>query len=177
MKAIKIFLLHCMVFSCTATAIPAMSTETGFLYGKEFWGNTNLVLFEEYVRVPLPFKKEFSPDLKLFSAVEMGMGAIKEEHSDNDPAARISVMPQIVLNPHSRISCFFGLGTGVMMGNTEFTKHNLGGDLLFASKLGVQFLLGQHWRIGYCYFHQSNAGIYEYNASLNMHQLAFSYSF
>ena len=86
-------------------------------------------------------------------------------------------MPQLILSPNRKINCIFGLGTGFMLGNTEFTRHKLGGPMLFASKIGIQFMLGQHWNIGYFYFHQSNAGLYDCNASLNMHQLVFSYTF
>jgi hypothetical protein len=75
------------------------------------------------------------------------------------------------------VNFIIGLGTGFMVGETEFTDHNLGGAFLLNSKLGVQLLLGEHWGLEYVFYHQSNAGIYNYNASLNMHQLAFAYNF
>jgi hypothetical protein len=102
---------------------------------------------------------------------------IRELASENTPTARLSLIPEIIFVPRQNINFIFGVGAGRMFGNTEFTKHNLGGEVLFASKLGLQFLIGQHWSIGYFYYHQSNAGIYDYNASLNMNHLTFSYSF
>ncbi len=177
MKAIKKILVHCLVFTCTTAAIPAMSTEIGGGYGKEFRGNSDLDQFEAYVREPLSFKREFDSGLKVSSAAEIGMSVIREAHSENDEAARFSAMPQVIVTPHPNVNCIFGLGAGFMVGNTEFTKHNLGGSFLLASKFGIQFLLGQNWNIGYFYIHQSNAGIYDYNAGLNMHELAFSYTF
>ena len=64
-----------------------------------------------------------------------------------------------------------------MTGDTEFTDQNLGGEFFWSSKLGLQLLLGSRFGIEYSYYHQSNAGIYEYNASLNMHQLALTLRF
>lgn len=177
MNAIKILLVHCMVFTCTAAITPAMSTEIGGGYGKEFRGNTNLDQFEAYVRVPLPFARELESGLKVSSAAEIGAAIIREAHSENDEAAKFFAMPQVIVSPHQNINCIFGLGAGFMAGNTEFTKHDLGGSFLLTSRLGIQFLLGQHWNVGYFYIHQSNAGIYEHNPGLNMHELALSYTF
>lgn len=177
MKAIKILLVHCMVFTCTAAAVPAMSTEIGVGYGKEFRGNSDLDQFEAYVRAPLSLQKEFDSGLKVSSAAEIGMAVIREAQSENDEAGRFSAMPQVIVTPHQNVNCIFGLGAGFMVGNTEFTGHDLGGSFLLTSKLGIQFLLGQHWNVGYFYVHQSNGGIYEHNAGLNMHELALSYTF
>lgn len=177
MKTINWLLLPCMVFCSAITAVPAISTEIGGGYGKELRGNTDLEQYEIYVREPLSYEKELDSGLKLLSAVEISMAMIRERDGDNDGTARFSAMPQVILNPHPNINCIFGLGTGFMVGETEFTKHDLGGKLFFASKVGIQFLLGQHWSAGYFYYHQSNGGIYDHNASLNMHQLALSYAF
>jgi hypothetical protein len=177
MKAIKIFLLNCVIYLYAASPPPVMSAELGFGYGKEFLDNSNIEQYEVYVREPLPFKWEFDYDFKILSAVEIGMAMIREAHSTNDAAARISVMPQVILSPNRHVNFIFGLGTGFMLGNTDFTNHHLGGAMLFDSKIGLQFMLGQHWNLGYFYFHQSNAGIYDCNAGLNMHQLALSYTF
>lgn len=177
MNAKKILLIHCTLFSCTIATIPAMATEIGGDYGKEFVHNTHVEQYEVFVREPLPFSRQTDAGLKISSAVEISVATIREASSDNDPAGRFSVMPQVFLSPHQNINFFVGLGAGFMVGNTEFTDENLGGAFLFASKLGLQFLLGEHWSLGYSYYHQSNAGIYDHNIGLNLHQLAFSYSF
>lgn len=175
MKAFTIFLLTTIF--CSTTTITASSIELGLDYGKEFRGNTDLQQYEVYLRQPLPYKKQTDSGLAISSALEFGVAFLQESGSDNDPAGRFSLMPQLFLSPHENITCVVGFGAGFMVGNTEFTEHNLGGEFLLASKLGLQFLLGQGWNVGYFFYHQSNAGIYEYNASLNMHSLTFSYSF
>ncbi|MBU1568112.1 MAG: acyloxyacyl hydrolase [Proteobacteria bacterium] len=177
MKAIKIIFLNCIIYLYITSPSLVMSTELGFGYGKEFRDNSNIEQYEVYVREPLPFKWEFDHDFKILSAVEVGMAMITEAQSTNDEPARISVMPQLIFSPNRNVSFIFGFGAGFMIGNTKFTNHNLGGAMLFDSKIGLQFMLGQHWNFGYFYFHQSNAGIYDYNAGLNMHQLALSYTF
>ena len=81
-------------------------------------------------------------------------------------------MPQLVLRQSDRIHYFVGFGAGLMGGSGEFTKHGLGGPFFLASKLGIRFPLGENFGVESAYYHQSNAGIYDRNASLNMLQLA-----
>jgi hypothetical protein len=177
MKPIKISIFHCILFLYTITPFPAASAELGIGYGKEFRNNNNLEQYEVYVREPLPFKMDFDSNFKIMSAVEVGLAMIREAKSTNGEAARISVMPEVILSPNRHVNFIFGLGTGFMLGNTEFTNHDLGGPILFDSKIGLQFMFGMHWNVGYFYFHQSNAGIYDCNSGLNMHQLALSFTF
>ena len=153
------------------------SIELGMDCGREFRGNTDLEQYEVYLREPLPYGRETDSGLAITSAIEFGAAMLRESGSDNDPAGRLSVMPQLILKPYPYINCVVGAGAGFMAGNTEFTDHNLGGEFFLASKLGIQLLPGQKWKVGYFYYHQSNAGIYDYNASLNMHNLTISYSF
>lgn len=177
MKAIRILLIPGTVLCCSSLAMPAMSMEIGGTYAREFLHNTDVEQYELFVRAPLPYQRQTDSGFKISSAVEIGAATIREKNSDTDSAGRFSVMPQVSLSPHQNINFFVGLGAGFMVGNTEFTDQNLGGEFLLASKLGLEFLLGEHFKIGYSYYHQSNAGIYEYNSSLNMHQLALSCSF
>lgn len=177
MKAMRMLLIPGTVLCCTAIAMPAMAVEIGGTYGREFLHNTDVEQYELFVRVPLPYQKQTDSGWKIASAVEIGAATIREKNSDNDSAGRFSVMPQVSLSPHQNINFFVGLGAGFMVGNTEFTDQDLGGEFLLASKVGLEFLLGEHFKIGYSYYHQSNAGIYEHNSSLNMHQLALSCSF
>ena len=76
-----------------------------------------------------------------------------------------------------RVYFVFGIGTGFMMGETDLEDHNLGGPFFLSSKVGLLFVLSEHFGIEYNYYHQSNAGIYDFNASLNMHHVALSYRF
>lgn len=96
-----------------------MSTEIGIDYGKQILDNTNLEQYEVFVREPLSFKRQTDSGLKVSSAVEIGMATIREADSENDPADRLSVMPQVILSPHQIINCFVGLGAGFMVGNTK----------------------------------------------------------
>jgi hypothetical protein len=177
MKAKRILLISGTMLYSTAIAMPAMAMEIGGTYGREFLHNTDVEQYELFVRAPLPYQRQTESGWKIVSAVEIGAATIREKNSDNDSAGRFSVMPQIGLSPHQYINFIVGLGAGFMVGNTEFTDQNLGGEFLLASKVGLEFLLGEHFKIGYSYYHQSNAGVYEYNSSLNMHQLALSCSF
>lgn len=154
-----------------------MSRELGAAYGREFQENSDIEHYEIFFREPLPFQKELDSGLRILSAVEIGAALIRETDSDVDEAGRFSVMPQAILAPHPNVNIFLGIGTGFMVGNTTFTGHDLGGSFLFNSKIGIQFLLGQHFNIGYFYYHQSNADIYDHNQGLNMHNVLLSYSF
>jgi hypothetical protein len=170
--------LPCLILLLSAALpAPAAAIEFGIGYGRELRGNKNLSQYEVFARQPLPFTWQLPFQVEMLSGVEIGGAMVRERHSDNDAAARFSVMPQVIFRPHRNIDFFAGLGTGIMVGNTQFTKHDLGGELLFASKVGVQFSLGSNWNLGYFFFHQSNGGIYNHNASLNMHQLELSFAF
>jgi hypothetical protein len=177
MKIIKI--VSCCYLLSLWVAIPslALATEIGFAYGREFRDNMDLAQHELFIRESLPLQWEFAYDFKILTRLELGMAMIKEAHSENDEPFRVSIMPQVILNPMKNVHLFFGVGPGFMIGNTKFTNHDLGGSFLLASKIGFQFILGPQWSVGYYFFHQSNGGVYENNASLNMHQLGLSYSF
>ena len=178
MNMIRHIFLHCIVISwAVLAAMPATSRELGAAYGREFWENTDIEQYEIFFREPLSFEREFESGFRLLSAVEIGAALIREAESDKDEAGRFSAMPQLILSPHPNVNLFAGLGVGFMVGNTEFTEHDLGGSFLLNAKIGIQFLLGQHFNIGYFYYHQSNADIYDHNQGLNMNNVLLSYSF
>jgi hypothetical protein len=154
-----------------------MSIELGGSYGREFLHNIHIEQYELFFRAPLPYQKQADSGWKISSVVEIGAATVRETSSDKDSAGRFSVMPQLGFFPHQNINYFMGLGAGFMVGNTEFTDQDLGGEFLLASKLGLEVLVGEHFKIGYSYYQQSNAGIYEHNASLNMDQVALFYAF
>jgi hypothetical protein len=133
--------------------------------------------YEVFWRQPLPYKTTLGDNWNISTDIELGAALIRESDSDNDGTGRFSLMPQVSLSPHDMVNLIFGFGAGFMVGETDFTDHNLGGAFFVNSKLGAQLLLGNHWGLEYVYYHQSNGGIYEHNASLNMHQFAISYNF
>ncbi|TKB11753.1 acyloxyacyl hydrolase [Desulforhopalus sp. IMCC35007] len=178
MKVFKGVMIGC-AFSMLAGSSASSTTlsQLGLGYGKEFRGNKDISQFELYYRHPLSYKKKLGDVWNLSTALEFGGAVIDEQDSENSSTGRLSLMPQIMLSPNDAINVIVGIGTGFMMGETEFTDHNLGGPFFFSSKVGFQLVLGKHLGLEYNFYHQSNAGIYDYNASLNMHCVSLSYQF
>jgi hypothetical protein len=171
-------LFFSVVFVLIFLAPPvSTATQTGGGYGRQVIGNTDVEQYEIFIREPLPYKTMLGDTWLVSSDVEIGMAMIRESGVDHSEIGRVSLMPQLVVSPYDRIQFVFGLGAGFMGGDTEFTKHDLGGPFFLASKLGLRFFFGEGWGVEYVYYHQSNAGIYENNASLNMQQLALFYTF
>jgi hypothetical protein len=166
-----------LVFLCAPLAFSRMPTQLGFGYGQDIRGDKNIDQYEVSWREPLTYTETLFEDWKVTAILEFSWALIKEEDSNSSGTARLSLMPQLVLSPHDMINFIAGFGAGFMAGTTEFTSHNLGGPFLFASKLGAQLVLGEHWGLESVYYHQSNAGLYEYNASLNIILLACTYKF
>jgi len=160
-----------------SSSLAGMATQVGIGYGKEWRGNLDLAQYELFWRGPLPYETTLGGNWNVSAGIELGLGLIKESGSGHSGTGRFSLMPQVVISPNGMVNFIFGLGAGYMAGTTEFTDHNLGGRFLLNSKVGVQIVLGGHWGVEYVFYHQSNAGIYDNNASLNMHQLGVSYNF
>lgn len=177
MNTIKCLFISAVFFLIFLTPAASKATQAGGGYSRQFLGNSGLEQYEMFVREPLPYQTILGDDFPISTIIEIGMAIIRETHVEHSEVGRFSLMPELVLSPYGRIHCFAGLGAGFMGGETEFTKHDLGGPLFLASKLGMRFLLGEGWGVEYVYYHQSNAGIYEHNASLNMQQLAMFYTF
>lgn len=165
------------IVSGASSSLAGMLNQLGVGYGQELRGDLDLTQYEIFWRKPLSYQTTLGDNWNVSTTIELGLGLIWESGSDNDGTARFSVMPQLILSPHDRVIFIIGIGAGFMAGETDFKDHNLGGSFLLNSKVGVQVLLGEHWGLEYVFYHQSNAGIYDYNASLNMHQLAFAYNF
>lgn len=171
---ISFFMLIISTLLCGAAYAENIG-QLGVGYGKEFRKNTDISQIEIFWRHNLPYKKE-GTNWNLASALEFGAAYLDESGSDNS-TGRFSLMPQLHLRSGEVINLFAGIGAGFMTGDTEFTDQNLGGEFFVSSKLGLQLLFGSRFGIEYSYYHQSNAGIYDYNASLNMHQLALTLRF
>ncbi len=177
MNTIKTVGFLLILMAGTSPAFAEMSPQLGAGYGREFNDNTDLEQYEVFWRQPLSYKTTLGDSWKISTDVELAGALIRERHSDNDGTGRFSLTPELIVSPHHMVNFIFGVGAGFMVGETEFTDHDLGGHFLFTGKAGVQLLLGDHWGLEYVYFHQSNAGIYDHNASLNMNQLSFVYNF
>ncbi len=172
-----LFFSFLLILTSATSSLAGMSAQLGGGYGKQFRSNKDLEQYEIFWRQPLPYKTTLGDYWQVTTDLELSAALLRESGSGNSDTARFSLMPQVILSPHDMVNFIIGFGAGVMTGETEFTDHNLGGPFLLASKLGVQFLFGGHWGVECLYYHQSNAGIYHYNASLNMYQVAFAYNF
>ena len=170
------FALLFIVISVTSS-FAEMSTQLGVGYGTQFRDNKDLEQYEIFWRQPLPYKTTLGETWNVATDIEFSAALLRESGSGHTGTGRFSLMPQVILSPHEAVNFIAGFGAGFMTGETEFDDHDLGGAFLLSSKLGVQFVLAEHWGLEYVYYHQSNAGIYDHNASLNMHQFALSYNF
>ncbi len=178
MSTAKIFILSlAIVVVATPSSFAEMLSQLGVGYGMEFKENKDLEQYEIFWRQPLPYKTTFGDSWNVTTSVEVGATLLREEGCDNDETGRFSLMPQVIFGPHDMVNFIVGVGAGFMVGETEFTGQNLGGSFLFNSKVGAQLVLGEHWGLEYVFYHQSNAGIYDYNIGLNMHHFAVSYKF
>ena len=165
------------LFVIFTTPTASLATEVGGGYSRQLLGNIGLEQYEMFVREPLDYKASLGGGLQVSSAVEIAMAIIREDDVAHSEIGRFSLMPQLVMTPRAWMQCFAGLGAGLMGGDGEFTEHNLGGAFFLASKLGVRIFFGKDCGLEYGYYHQSNGGMYEYNASLNMLQLAVFVSY
>jgi hypothetical protein len=177
MNTVKVLLVSVVLSLIFLAPQAAKATETGGGYSRQFLGNSDIEQYELFVREPLPYKAILGDICLVSSDVEIGMAIIRDSHVDNSEVGRFSFMPQVVLRPFDWVQFLIGLGTGFMGGETELPKHNLGGPFFLASKLGLRVLFRESWGVEYAYYHQSNAGIYEQNSSLNMQQLAMFFTF
>ncbi len=154
------------------TPLSAVATEIGGGYGRQFLNNTDIEQYELLIREPLAYKTVLGKSFLITSDVEIAMGVLRETGVEYSEIAKFSIIPLLVFRPSDRVHYFVGLGSGLMAGVPEFVRHDLGGSFFLASKVGLRLLFSKNWGLECGYYHQSNAGIYEHNASLNMLQLA-----
>lgn len=174
-KTVSFFLV--LIITGASSSFAGMASQAGVGYGMEFRHNKELEQYEVFWRQPLAYETSLGDTWHVATGIELGAALIRESGSDNSSTGRFSVMPQVILSPHDMVNFIVGFGAGFMAGETEFTDNDLGGAFLLNSKVGVQLLLGVHWGLEYVFYHQSNAGIYDNNIGLNMHQFAVSYNF
>jgi hypothetical protein len=173
---IQFILLAVFIFCCITSAQADMSSQIGAGYGIDVRSKADIEQYEFFMRRSLPYATTFW-NTEIASAVEFGFGLIKGTDSGDSVTGRFSITPEVILRPHKHFSLIFGVGAGFMVGGTAFSKHDLGGPVLFAAKLGVQYHLNAQWGLECNFYHQSNGDIYSHNYSLNMSQLVVTYTF
>lgn len=152
-------------------------TQFGIGYSREFRKNTDIAQVELFYRHPLPFTNETGSGWHYFTALEYGAAVLYDGVTKRTETGRLSVMGEIFLSPGNFFILFGGIGTGFMVGDTELTGQDLGGPWLISSKLGFQLLFSDHWGAEYCFYHQSNGGVYDLNSGLNMNHISITYQF
>jgi hypothetical protein len=158
-----------------ATSGMARGSEVGGSIGLQLLGNTDLVQYEMEIRQPLPFSTTLGSRLKVTSAVEMSLGLAREKGVAHSEIGRFALIPELIAEMHPCLQILAGIGAGFMGGDGEFTQHDLGGPFFFASKFGLRLPVTPSWGVALLYYHQSNGGLYEHNASLNMQMAGFYY--
>ena len=126
-----------------------------------------------------PFFQPDSPisdSLKLSTQMEYSLGFLKDTSPGGDSTMRFAIMPRLLFTPSQYFDLIIGFGAGYMSGETEYPRHNLGGSFFFQSKVGISIHVSKKLSLGYLFFHQSNAGLYSYNASLNTFHMEITYS-
>jgi len=151
--------------------------QLGIGYGKQFRGYTNLEQVEVFYRLSLPYATQWGEKTDVATNLEFAGAIIREDVADSNYAGRFSLMPLVTVSPYKYLNFIAGVGVGAMVGETDFTRHKLGGPFCFLSKIGLLLHLTDAVSLEFTYFHQSNADIYEHNGSLNMHRIAVSYHF
>lgn len=154
----------------------ALATESGGGVGLQLLGNTDLVQYELRIRELLPHATKLAGRFAVSSAVEVSLGVVRESDVANSELGRFAVIPELLVDLHPRLQLLAGLGAGFMGGDGEFTRHDLGGPFFLASKFGCRLPVTATWGLEMLYYHQSNGGLYEHNASLNMPMIGVYYS-
>ena len=165
-------------------SLPVLSTAStdarpkiGTSISRELRENRDLQLHEVFFLQPFSWPdSSISDSLKLSTQMEYSLGFLEDTSPGGDSTMRFAVMPRLLLTPSPYFDLNLGFGAGYMSGETEYPRHNLGGSFFFQSKVGISIHVTKKLSLGYLFFHQSNAGLYSYNASLNTFQMEITYT-
>lgn len=176
MKILKVCVASSLLLLLLSSISQAAAvSDVSFRYGKGFRG-TDFDQFDLAASMDLPWQTTFDSGWVIRSQVEGILGVLTW---DGDTAVKPSVMPDLVItSPGGRVDLIAGLGCGVMIGDTEFSDdHDLGGPFFLQGQAGVRFHITKNVFAGYRYYHQSNAGIYDSNDSVNLNQVEIGWKF
>lgn len=168
MKPLSYLPLLLTAASLSLVAGSSSAGEAGAGAGLQALGNTSIARYELLYRPALPYTTRFGKGRYVTSAIEISLGMVHEHDANDATLGEVAVIPELVLHFHPRLEFLAGLGFGLMSNEGKFTKHDLGGPFFFASKVGLRLPVSSSWGVELIYYHQSNGGLYEHNASLNM---------
>lgn len=157
------------------TEIKPENDELGISYARQERSDIDLYHFELYWRKQLPLNKSWG-DWKVKTKLEFATAYMSEENNNDTETVRLSLMPQLIFQ-YGAVGFVAGFGCGVMLGDTEYPDHDLGGRFLLNSKLAMQYAFTEKFGGEFGYYHQSNARIYNHNASLNMAFVSLAWYF
>lgn len=162
-----------LCFAVTASSFELSSA--ALRYGKGFRG-TDFDQYDLSATMDLPWQKKCAGDWLLHADVE---GILSLLTWSGDTAVKPSIMPNLIIStPEGLIDFIAGLGLGVMLGDTEFDgDHDLGGAFFFQGQAGFRVNVTDTIFVGYRYYHQSNAGLYNSNDSVNLNQIEVGWKF
>lgn len=165
-------LLFCGMPDCSQAEV---IKDVSFRYGRGFNGS-DFDQFDIALSTALPWRKTFDSGWLMHSGVEGIMGVLTW---DGDTAVKPSVMANLLITSATgKLDMIAGMGMGVMLGDTEFSDdHNLGGPIFFQGQAGIRWHFTESFFAGYRYYHQSNAGIYSNNNSVNLNQIEVGWQF
>lgn len=167
-----------LTFCLISNAAQAELSGVGLRYGKSFQ-DTDFDQYDLFVSVDLPWRMEFSRGWMLHSEIE---GILSALTWDGDTAVKPSVMPNLILSsPGGKVDILAGFGFGYMFGGTDFgdggDQQNLGGPFFVQGQAGFRLNVMDNIFLGYRYYHQSNAGIYNENDSVNINQIELGWNY
>ena len=149
----------------------------GLYYGRGL-GETDFNQYDLHVALPLHWQKSFSSQWVIHSDIEAIVSVLEHEETAFKPSLMVNM---IFSSPGNKVDIIAGLGAGFMIGDTLFkddeSYHDLGGPFFMQGQVGIRLYLTDHIFAGCRYFHQSNAGIYEQNDSLNLGQFEIGWRF
>jgi hypothetical protein len=177
MRAILLSIFLFLSFFALTLEATVAEAKIGASISRELRENHDLQLYELFYLQPFSWPESTVADtLKLSSRIEYSAGFLEDTSPDDGSTARFAVMPRLLISPSRYLDFILGFGAGFMTGDTEYPGHNLGGPFFFQSKVGISINITRKLSLGYLFFHQSNAGLYSYNASLNTFQMEISYT-
>lgn len=171
-------LFFTLLFCLMASVSWAELSRVGLRYGKGFL-DSDFDQYDLYVSMDLPWQTEAPLGWMLRSEID---GILSVLTWDGDTAVKPSIMPSLVLSsPGRKVDIIAGMGLGWMFGATDFgdgsDRSELGGPFFLQGQLGFRLNVTDKIFVGYRYYHQSNAGIYNENNSVNINQIELGWNY